>query len=96
MLASDAAHPVEKAFSRIEQPIMLITGNYDSQVNNNFILSVLRSRPWKTPVIHASILGAGHYPHYLQYPYFCLLLRRFFLEGRSPTATARVQVETIS
>lgn len=95
-LASDAAHPVEKAFSRIEQPIMLITGNYDSQVNNDFILSVLRSRPWKTPVVHASILGAGHYPHHLQYPYFSLLLRSFLLEQRSPAATARVQIETIS
>lgn len=95
-LASDAAHPVEKAFSRIEQPMMLITGNYDSQVNNDFILSVLRSRAWKTPVIHAGILGAGHYPHYLQYPYFGLLLRSFFLEGRSPAAMARVQIETVS
>ncbi len=95
-LASDAAHPVEEAFTRIEQPMMLITGNYDSQVNNNFILSVLRSRAWKTPVIHAGILGAGHYPHYLQYPYFGLLLQSFFLEGRSPAATARVQIETVS
>jgi hypothetical protein len=43
-LASGAAHPVGKAFSHIEQPILLITGNYDSQVNNDFILSVLRSR----------------------------------------------------
>jgi pimeloyl-ACP methyl ester carboxylesterase len=94
-LASDAAHPVEEAFSRIEQPMMLITGSYDSQVNNDFILSVLRSRAWKTPVIHAGILGAGHYPHYLQYPYLGLLLRRFFLEG-SPAAMARVQIETVS
>lgn len=95
-LASDAAHPVEEAFSRIEQPMMLITGNYDSQVNNDFILSVLRSRTWKTPAIHAGILGAGHYPHHLQYPYFGFMLRSFFLEGRAPAATARVQIEMVS
>ncbi|MFZ1008365.1 MAG: alpha/beta hydrolase, partial [Candidatus Sulfotelmatobacter sp.] len=95
-LASDAAHPVEEAFLRIEQPMMLITGNYDSQVNNDFILSVLRSRAWKTPVIHAGIVGSGHYPHYLQYPYFGFLLQSFFLKGQTPATTARVQIETVS
>jgi pimeloyl-ACP methyl ester carboxylesterase len=95
-MASDAAHRVDEAFSRIEQPVMLITGDYDSQVNNDFILSVLKSRSWKTPVIHANILGAGHYLHYLQYPYFRFLLQSFFIDAQTPTATARVRIETVS
>jgi pimeloyl-ACP methyl ester carboxylesterase len=95
-LSSDAAHPVEKAFSRVEQPVMLITGNHDSQVSNDFILAVFRTRTWKRPVVHASILGAGHYPHYLQYPYFSFLLHNFLIRERAPTATARVHIQMIS
>lgn len=95
-LTADGDHPIEEAFSRIEQPVMLITGSDDGQVSNEFTLAVLRSRTWKTPVAHADILGAGHYPHYLQYPYFRLLLQSFLVDEHTPAPMARVRVQMIS
>jgi hypothetical protein len=75
---------------------MLVTGDDDSQVSNEFTVAALTSRSWKDNLIHVAISGAGHYVHYLQYPYFISLLRQFLLEQRPPMAAARAAVRLLS
>jgi pimeloyl-ACP methyl ester carboxylesterase len=95
-LASDAASPVDEALARIQQPAMLITGDDDSQVNNEFTLAALATRPWNKNLIHAAIRGAGHYAHLLQYPYFLSLLQQFLPEQKAPLSSARTEVRLLA
>ena len=90
-LTSDAAYPIDQAFSRLCQETLLVTGNYDNSVNNEFISAALAK--WLPNGIHISVKGGGHYVHDLQYQYFRLITEDFLSKRVPPTATARLEVK---
>jgi pimeloyl-ACP methyl ester carboxylesterase len=91
-MLADAAHPIEDALAGVDAPVMLVTGDCDSVVNNDHTRIGLKT--WGPAAIHATIKGGGHYLQDLQYPYFRLTLAEF-LAGRIPPSSARIQVKRL-
>ena len=86
----DQAHGIHVSLARLKMPVMLLLGDRDNRVNNDFTVAALRA--WGVRFLQVRLTGAGHYLYDLQYQYFRSILSTF-LAGASPTASARVEVE---
>jgi pimeloyl-ACP methyl ester carboxylesterase len=86
----DEAYPVDDRLHDVEAPIMVIAGEYDHMVSNSFTSEMVRRS--RKSLVTATISGAGHYIHDLQYSYFRLLLDKFVREKRIPDPSMRVAV----
>jgi len=91
-LAFDQTYPTSEALSRLDLPLLLLTGDHDTIVNNAFSCAALTT--WGPSVVHAKVTGAGHYLHDLQYPYFISMVSDF-LAAQPLAASARVLVEPL-
>lgn len=90
---ADIAYPMADALRRFDARTLLITGDCDDVVNNALTLAAFALRP--RPAVCASVSGAGHYVHDLQYAYFRWLLQAFLVDARTPCSTARVAVSAV-
>lgn len=88
----DEAYPIDEVLSRLNLPVLAISGDHDTVVDNALTCKGLRR--WGPPAVHARVKGSGHYVHDLQYPYFRSILTDF-LAGREPVGSARVEVERL-
>ncbi len=88
----DEAYPIDEVLSRLNLPVLAISGDHDTVVDNALTCKGLTR--WGPPAVHARVKGSGHYVHDLQYPYFRSILTEF-LAGREPAGSARVEVERL-
>jgi pimeloyl-ACP methyl ester carboxylesterase len=85
---SSANLPIHESVASLEQPIMLISGDYDNIINNAHTFTSLQT--WARNLIHVNVSAAGHYIHDLQYRYFRMFLNEFLIRHRAPISSARV------
>ncbi len=88
---TDAAYDMRAAIAKVSCPILLITGTHDSAVNTRAAHDVLMHGQNK--VLHATVQGAGHHLHFLQYNYLRYVLDSFY-EQTVPPNTARLTIES--
>ena len=89
-VASDEALPTHVALSALSVPMMTILGDSDRIVNNALTRNALAR--WCRNVSCATVYGAGHYVHDLQYQYFRLALDSFYRGYAGPAPSARQPV----
>lgn len=87
---ADKPYEVGRALAEIRCPITLITGTHDTVTNTHAARDVLARYARK--VTHATVFGAGHHIHLLQYGYFKYVLG-CVLAGSTPPSTLRLQVD---
>jgi len=85
----DQRHAVHTCLERVRAPLLLVTGDHDDRVDNDFTREALRK--FGPPFLAATISGAGHYVYDLQYSQFRAALVAF-LDGREPQRSARMGV----
>jgi pimeloyl-ACP methyl ester carboxylesterase len=86
----DQAHPLHDSLRALTTPVILVVGDYDNRVNNEFTRAALRA--WGVTFVQVMVKGAGHYLYDLQYPYLRSILSAV-LSKRQPARSARVEVE---
>lgn len=91
--AADKPYDVSSALAEVRCPITLITGTHDAVTNTHAARDLL-ARSAKN-VTHATVLGAGHHIHLLQYGYFRYVLE-CALEHTAPLKTLRLHVERLA
>jgi pimeloyl-ACP methyl ester carboxylesterase len=90
---SDEGFDVRAGLKSLCCPIMLVSGPYDTAVNTKLARDLLCVHG--RDVLQATLSGAGHHIHLLQYSYLKHLLDH--LAARSvPVTTARMQVERLA
>jgi pimeloyl-ACP methyl ester carboxylesterase len=92
-VAEDSRYPLHRGLQKLQMAVLLITGDQDNMVENAFTRIALQR--WGHGAIHASVKGASHYVHDLQYIYFRALLEQFHGFGGPPGSLARVQIEAL-
>jgi hypothetical protein len=70
--------------------MLLMTGQFDDVVNNELTRGVLREA--FGPFVEAELMGAGHYGHELQYPYFRWAVESFRESHTLPPQWLRLRI----
>jgi pimeloyl-ACP methyl ester carboxylesterase len=91
--AIDRSYDIGSALAEVRCPITLITGTHDA-VTNTLAARDLLAR-CASDVTHATVLGAGHHIHLLQYGYFRYVLD-CALQRTAPMRTLRLHVEHLA
>jgi pimeloyl-ACP methyl ester carboxylesterase len=92
-VSSDESYDVAPAISRINCPILLLTGTHDAAISTRAARDVLAQHG--RDVLSVTVLGAGHHIHLLQYAYFRYVLD-CFLARSVPKKSARLQIERLA
>ena len=90
---SDESYDVGAALREVRCPILLMTGTHDGTIDTRLVRDVLATQGRN--VIQATVSGAGHDIHLLQYTYFKYLLDTM-AAGTAPVSTARLTVERLT
>jgi pimeloyl-ACP methyl ester carboxylesterase len=88
---ADETYAMDEALGQLSLPTLVILGANDRIVSNAVTLAAVRA--WARSVFVATVSGAGHYIHDLQYHYFRFLLEGFAQHRTAPSPMARVRVE---
>jgi pimeloyl-ACP methyl ester carboxylesterase len=90
---SDETYDVRAALPEVHCPILLVTGTHDAAINTRLARDLLATHG--RDVVQATLSGAGHDIHLLQYAYFKYLLDTV-AAGTAPVSTARLSVERLA
>lgn len=94
-VASDETYPTDDALEKLKTRTMVILGSHDNVVSNALVTATMKQM-CDRGVLKVSLTGSGHYIHDLQYHYFRSLLTEFIEGQQTPSATARISIETLS
>lgn len=86
-VSSDESYPTNRALGDLATRTLVFMGSHD-QIVNNMLIALAMQQHCRNSMTAATLRGAGHYIHDLQYHYFLPLLDRF-IENRPIPATAR-------
>jgi pimeloyl-ACP methyl ester carboxylesterase len=92
-ISADESYNLREAIGDIRCPILLLTGTHDAAINTKASRDILEE--FGRDVIHATVLGAGHHIHLLQYSYFKYALECFLLHD-SIERTARLKIDRLA
>lgn len=91
-IVSDERYDIAAALRCIDIPILMVVGSHDAVVNTSLSRAVMKNHGRN--VTQATVYGAGHHPHLLQYNYLRYALEMFHA-GASPSSAARMSVEKL-
>ena len=91
-LAADERYDVAQALRCIDTPILMVVGSHDAVSNTSLSRAIMKT--CGRNVTQATLYGAGHHPHLLQYNYLRHVMETFHA-GALPTSTARVSIQKL-
>jgi pimeloyl-ACP methyl ester carboxylesterase len=91
-IAADEPYDIAQTLGCIDIPILMVVGSHDAVINTSLSRAIMKT--YGRNVTQATLYGAGHHPHLLQYNYLRHAMETFHA-GAPPTSTARVRVEKL-
>jgi pimeloyl-ACP methyl ester carboxylesterase len=91
-IVADERYDIGQALSRIRAPIMMVVGSHDAVINTSSSRTVMKT--YGRNVTQATLQGAGHHSHIMQYTYFRNILETF-CAGLPLPDTARLGFEKL-
>lgn len=92
-ISSDQSYDIASGIAAIRCPVLLLIGTHDSAINVRAARDLFTH--FGKNVVEATILGAGHHIHVLQYGYFRNIITHF-TSGKTPQTSARISVSRLA
>ncbi len=91
-VVSDELQDIKAQLRKVTVPTIVLNGTHDAAINPDLTRAIMAQQG--AEVFCATLIGAGHHSHMIQYRYFKYLLDKLYAR-QAPVSTARLRVERL-